>query len=84
MPTYKVEIEKKARKFIDKQSKEQQLRIYKGIFNLPYGDTKILAGKKNYWRLRVGDYRIIYRLNDDILIITIVEIGNRGQIYNNY
>ena len=37
---YKINIKKKVKKFIDKQDKIQQLRLYKAIYNLPNGDIK--------------------------------------------
>ena len=40
-----------------------------------------MQGYAGYYRLRVGDYRIIYTVNNEILIIRIIRIGNRGDIY---
>lgn len=53
MMTYKIKIRPKALKFIEKQDKEQRIRIYKAIYNLPNGDVKKLAGYKYDYRLRV-------------------------------
>lgn len=79
---YKIEIDKKAIKFISKQPKNQQERIYKAIYKLPsQGDIKALQGYIGYYRLRVGDYRIIYTVHNDILLVQVVAVGNRGQIY---
>lgn len=78
---YRIKIRPKALKFIEKQSKLQRTRIYKAIYTLPNGDVKKMAGYKNNYRLRVGDYRIIYELNQAELIILITKINNRGQIY---
>lgn len=50
---YKIKIRPKAQKFIDKQDKIQRIRIYKSIYNLPYGDVKKLSGYSNDYRLRV-------------------------------
>lgn len=41
---------------------------------------KKLKGKEG-WRIRVGDYRIIYKINDGILLVLIIEIGDRKNIY---
>ncbi len=78
---YQIKINAKALKSINKQPKEQQKRILKAIYNLPNGDTKPLKGNFEYSRLRVGDYRIIYTVNHDEVIIYVVKIGNRGDIY---
>ena len=50
---YKIKIRPKALKFIEKQNKEQKIRIYKAIYNLPNGDVKKLTASKNEYRLRV-------------------------------
>lgn len=78
---YKIKIRPKALKFIEKQDKIQRMRIYKAIYNLPNGDVKKLAGCKNEYRLRVGEYRIIYELNQNEFIILVTRADNRGQIY---
>jgi len=49
---------------------------------LPKGDVKKLKGYE-YYRLRVGDFRVIFTKNDKELVILIIDIGNRGQIYDN-
>lgn len=79
---YRIELTKRARKFIKAQQPKQQERLLKAIYKLPSeGDIKSLSGS-NAYRLSVGDYRIIYEIDNDILLITVVNIGNRGQIYN--
>lgn len=69
---------KQAIKFLNKQDKPTRIRIIEAIKQLPQGDVKKLQGQKSY-RLRVGDYRIIFDRNGDILYIE--KIDNRGQIY---
>lgn len=81
---YEIKILKKARKFIEQQQPAQRERINKAIAGLPNGDVRSLQGNEGVYRLRVGDYRIIYELNNNILLITVVDAGNRGQIYNKY
>jgi mRNA interferase RelE/StbE len=46
----------------------------------PYG-LKELAGEENLYRIREGDYRIIYRIEDKKLIVLVVKIGDRKEIY---
>lgn len=81
MMTYKIEIDKKAQKFIMKQPNDKKRLIYKAIFNLPYGDVRPLQGKKNMYRLRVGNYRIIYTVDNDKYVICVVRANNRGDVY---
>jgi len=82
MIKYDIELLRKARKFIESQPKRQQERILKAIDKLPdYGDIVPLSGKKDFFRLCVGDYRIIYKIQEKLLLVTVVNADNRGQIY---
>lgn len=82
---YKIIIKKKAKKFIDKLPKNEQIRVVKAIKQLPNGeDIKKLKGYKDLLRLRVGDYRIIYTVDNGELVVYIIDAGNRGEIYKNY
>jgi mRNA interferase RelE/StbE len=47
----------------------------------PDGVTKLSGNLAAYWRLRVGQYRIIYEIRDDTLIVTVVTVGNRRDVY---
>ena len=57
-------------------------RIKEAIEKLPQGDIKKLAGHSATYRLRVGDYRIIYSISSDT--ITIEAVLHRQQAYRNY
>ena len=84
---YTVTILKLAEKFIVKLPKPEKERVLKAIYQLPEGnDIKELKGKKNkgLYRLRVGDYRIIYSVDNGKLIVYVVDAGNRGDIYKRY
>lgn len=82
---YKIFIKKRAKKFIDKLPKNERLRIVKAIELLPYGENiKKLKGNDDLFRLRIGDYRIIYTVNHGELIVIVIDAGNRGEIYNRY
>lgn len=79
---YKIEFDKRAIKFISKQPKPQRERLFKAISILPLsGDIKAMQGHPGYFRLRVGDYRVIYTVDNNVLIVRIIEVGNRGDIY---
>ena len=80
---YKIEIKKKAQKFIIKLPKPEQKIILEAIYNLPNGDIKPLKGHKGFYRLRVGDYRVIYTIDNGKYIIYVTRAGNRGDVYKN-
>ncbi len=65
-------IQKKIKKYLDEISKLEN----------PKSRGKGLVGNlSGFWRYRVGDYRIICKIEDDKLIITVVEVGHRKDIY---
>ncbi|MCC8048635.1 MAG: type II toxin-antitoxin system RelE/ParE family toxin [Oscillospiraceae bacterium] len=87
MTRYTIKIEKQAEKFITKLPKPEKARVLQAIYKLPHeGDIKRLTGKKSkgLLRLRVGDYRIIYSVDNGELTVLIIDAGNRGEIYNRY
>lgn len=69
---------KQAEKFLKKQDAVTRKRIRDAIQNLPSGDVKKLQGKNGY-RLRVGDYRVIF--DKDGNVIYVERVHNRGQVY---
>ena len=76
---FKIVYSKKAEKFLKRQDKITQKRIIEAISKLPLaGDIKKLQGISGY-RLRVGDFRGLFDVNG--LIVDIIKIENRGQIY---
>ncbi len=82
MTKYKIIIKKAAEKFIEKQPPKQQRRIIEAIMKLPHeGDIQTYKAHEGYFRLRVGSYRIIYTVDHNILIVTVTDADNRGQVY---
>jgi len=74
--------------FAEKQLKKLENNLQKRILDVlnririrPHHFVKHLVGSP-YFRLRVGDYRIILDIQNDKLVIVIVELGHRKNIYN--
>ena len=44
-------------------------------------DAKRLVGQAGMWRVRVGDWRIAYAVRDEVLVVLVVAVGTRGEIY---
>ena len=85
MKRYAVELTESAEKDLYKLPAKIITRIVEVLKSLeesprPHGCKK-LKGYKNLWRIRVGDYRIIYAIEDVILLIDVREIGHRKNIY---
>lgn len=78
---YKIVFQKSALKFIKKQDRKTQGRLLDAINQLPMGtDIKKLQGLEMY-RMRVGDMRVLYTIDDVIYVISIENIDNRGDVY---
>ncbi len=78
----KIKYSKQAYKYLKKLHKPQANQIISAIDKLPYneGDIKKMSGIDDLYRLRVGDYRVLFTKDYDI--IKIEKIGSRGDIYN--
>ncbi len=87
MSQYRVEISRRAVKAIAGLERADQLRVRAAIDLLageprPRGCVK-LAGETSAYRVRVGDFRIVYEVIDDRLVIHVVRVGHRRDIYRN-
>jgi mRNA interferase RelE/StbE len=81
---YKIKIKPSAVKELEKIPKKDLQKLTKMIQSLsinprPHGCEK-LSGQERY-RVRKGNYRIIYSIEDDILIVYVIKIGHRKDIY---
>jgi len=43
--------------------------------------VKKLVGEDNLWRVRTGEYRIVYEIIDDVLVVLVLAVGHRREIY---
>jgi len=86
MGSYRVAIKKSAAKEIERIEKKDRIRIIEKIRSLANDPrqlgSKKLTGQEKY-RVRQGNYRILYQIIDDELIITVVKVGHRRDVYKN-
>lgn len=87
MPTrrYRIELKPSAAKSLDRLPVDLQKRIVRALETLagnprPPGVVK-MAGDDNLWRVRVGDFRIVYEIHDDVLLVLVLRIGHRREVY---
>lgn len=82
---YKVTVKKSAAKAIAQLPKSINNRLIPQIKQLgedprPSGAKK-LRGAEDLWRIRVGDYRVIYSIEDTIMIVDVIQVAHRKDIY---
>ena len=82
--TYQVSLRPGVIKTLKHIDEPNYSKIKEAIYNLaenprPYGYIKLK--KRNGYRIRVGDYRIIYDIVDAMLLVEVIALGNRKEIY---
>lgn len=84
MNNYQIEFTTSASKQLKKLPKEQQSRIQAKIDELadnPRPDGVIKLTNSENYRIRVGNYRIVYDIFEDILLISVVKVSHRKDVY---
>lgn len=87
-PPYEVQISRSVQKELDRQARNTRERLLKAILALadnprPTGSRRI-EGQEDIYRVRVGDWRIIYVIYDERLVITVIKVGSRGDVYRGF
>lgn len=85
MASYKLLFHRGAEKELRKIPQPSLRRVIHAIQDLaqqarPFG-ARMLKGHGRYWRIRQGDYRIIYGIDDSTREISIIKIGHRREVY---
>ena len=83
--TYRIEVKSSAADTLAKIPQTHRRRIARKIDQLadnprPRGAI-VLEGPSSLYRIRVGDYRVIYQIQDAVLVVLVVRIGQRGDVY---
>ena len=84
---YRVEFTRSAERSFDRLSKAVKDRLRSRVRALADNPrppvVEKLTGRANDYRIRVGDYRIVYRVRDEVLIVLVIEVGHRRDVYWN-
>jgi mRNA interferase RelE/StbE len=82
---YRIEFTKQASKQLKALSPQEQQRIkpkIDALVSIPRPDGVVkLSGEDDLYRIRVGNYRIIYSIHDNQLLILVLKIGHRRDVY---
>lgn len=86
MPNYTIVFARSARKELESLPSSSVQRIFPKIEALasnprPPGCKK-LRGSQNLWRIRIGDYRIIYSVDDKKIVIDVIAVRHRSEAYD--
>jgi len=84
---YRVELKPQAQKFIERQSQKVRRQLIRRIEDLK-GDprppgSKLLDDEKKIYRVRSGNYRIVYQVRDKVLLVIVAKVDDRKDIYKN-
>lgn len=84
---YRIQIRKQALKEMEALPVSANKKIVAAIENLsenprPAGCKKLKGERESLWRIRIGDYRVIYSIEDVVRIVEIRKIGHRKEIYD--
>ena len=84
--TYRIEVAPAAVRQLRKLDRAAQRRVQAAIELLatetrPSGAKKLVGGDGE-WRVRTGDYRVVYEIHDNVLLILVVAVGHRREIYD--
>ena len=82
---YAIEFVPSARRELRKLPREVQLKLNQRIDSLsldprPRGSKK-LKGSDELWRVRVSDYRVVYEIRDKVLLVLVVRVAHRREVY---
>ncbi len=85
---YRIDLTRRAAKALDAIDKPHRRRVMAVIDRLaenprPPQCVK-LSGQANEWRVRAGDYRVVYEVHDDRLLVLVIEIGHRSAVYRRH
>ncbi|GAB3466065.1 type II toxin-antitoxin system RelE/ParE family toxin [Streptomonospora sediminis] len=83
--SYLVSYTNQARKELSNLEKATARRIHSAVLNLaedprPTGCRK-LKNRTDYWRIRIGSYRVLYSIDDHRVLVVVISVGHRREVY---
>lgn len=83
---YRVDISKRAAKEIRSLPTPVVPRVHAAIVALsteprPPGCKKLVDSRESLWRIRIGDYRVVYTVDDHIRVVEVRKVGDRKDVY---
>lgn len=86
MGKYSVEVKPSARKELEALPDELLVRVIRKLDALAHsprpGGCRKLKGYKDQWRIRVGDWRVVYIIDDAAKLVSVTHIAHRREVYD--
>ncbi len=85
--SYRIEFTKSAKREFDhlpSKTQEKVIDAMQFLSSNPYSELlkiKKLKGAESLYRIRLGDYRIVYEVKKDLLVVIVIKIGHRKEVY---
>ena len=85
MASYRVELTRSAEKDLRRIDRSRVASVYAAMEGLaddprPHGAKKLVGADRTY-RIRVGDYRIVYEIEDEVLVVLVIRVVHRREAY---
>jgi mRNA interferase RelE/StbE len=85
MASYRVDLTRSAEKDLRRIDKSQVAAVYRGLERLaddprPHGGKK-LSGADRTYRIRIGDYRVVYEIEYAVLLVLVIRVAHRKDVY---
>lgn len=85
MALYQVELARSAEKDLRRIDRSRVASLFAAVEGLaedprPHGCKK-LAGADRTYRIRVGEYRVLYEIEDDVLVVLVIRVAHRREVY---
>ena len=84
---YEIILEEPAKRFIKKLNRREQLRVIDKLEQLrknPKLGKPLVGELTGFWSLRIGDYRAVYQIRHNELLILVLKAGHRKNIYDKF
>ena len=84
---YRIEFVRSARKEFERLAPKPRSKVVEALNVLaqnPYSEllnVKKLKGADKLYRIRIGDHRVVYEIRDERLVVIVIKIGNRREVY---
>lgn len=87
MAEYSVQFVRSAQKEFERLPAKLRVKVTEALSLLsqhPYSEllnAKKLKGANQLYRIRLGDYRVVYEIRDEVLVVVVIKIGHRSDVY---